>query len=176
MHRAILTLTPLLLLGLGGCASGGPVFENGEIVPERDPDESWDGDLSDGTVIDINWASSGGFGCWAGTEDVNFDGAHVIYERAQPEDVDAWVRVIPDSSVDVSLYALQAGTSGTELPPELNSAVSCETSADRETDSNPGVSEAIKITGYNPYRLIIGVAGANEAIAGAFTVELWLGE
>lgn len=179
MRAIALTLFSFFALLLIGCptdGSGNPIFQNGEEVPDRDPDETWSADLSSGVEIDLDWAT-GGMGCWPGTENVNFDGSHVHDERSQAEDTDAWVRAVPETGVDISLYLIKAGTQSTDYPPDLNSSVSCDTSYDRENDGNPGVSEAAKaLGGNNPYRLVIGVAGANGTTDGSFEVQLWLGE
>ncbi len=172
----LFSLSALLLLGCPTDGGGNPIFTNGEEVPDRDPDETWFADLDEGSIIDLDWAN-GGSGCWPATENVNFTGTHVFDERSQAENTPAWVRAVPDTGVDVSVYLIKSGTESVGYPPDLNSNVSCDSSYDRENDGNPGVSEAAKaLGGNNPYRLVIGVAGANDTTEGGFEVQLWLGE
>ena len=178
MRALILIASSSLLLLSAGCPTdggGNPIFQNGEDVPERDPDETWSGDLSEGEPIELDWAT-GGMGCFPGTESMNWDGNFVFYERSLGEDTDGWLRAIPASGVDVSLLVIKAGATSEGFPPELSSGVSCDASYDRENDGNPGVSEAVKVLGGNEYRLVIGVAGANESASGTFDMQLWLGE
>ena len=165
----------LLLAGCPTDGNGDPIFQNGADVPERAADEEWSGDLDEGSTIDLDWAT-GGLGCFPGTESVNWSGNWVFYERTLGADTDGWVRANPDPATDVSVLVIKAGASTTEFPPDLTSGVSCDTSYDRENDGNPGVSEAVKVLGGNEYRLVIGVAGANDQTSGAYDVQLWLGE
>lgn len=178
--RAIgLTALSSLALLLAGCPTdggGNPIFQNGEDVPERDPDEEWSGDLSEGEIIDLDWAT-GGLGCFPGTESTNWSGSFVWYERTLGEDTDGWIRAIPgDPTIDISVMAIKSSVDSTEFPPALTAGISCDTSYDRENNGNPGVSEAVKVLGGNEYRIVIGVAGANDTTSGAFDVQLWLGE
>lgn len=184
MRAIALTLSSALLFvgcptdgagGPGGLGDPGGVIANGDDVPDRDPDEVWSADLSDGELIELDWAT-GSFGCWPGTESVNFSGSHVLFERPLPADNDAWVRATPDADIDVSLYVIKAGLNTVGLPPDLSTSLSCDASYDRAGNSNVGVSEATKVLGNNDYRLLIGVAGANDTMSGGFDVEFWLGE
>jgi|GEM_PF-4708210 len=179
-HLTLLALSSFLALGTGCPGSGlGPLLTNGEEMPDRESDDSWTGNLSDGSVIDLDWATSGGFACYPGTETTNFTGAHVFVNDALSANVgDFFARVNPsDPTVDVSLYVLKLGVDTTEFPPDLPSAVACDTSFDRENNGNPGVSEAaVAQGGSNPYRIVVGVAGANDATSGGYEVEVWYGE
>ena len=150
---------------------------NGDDVPDRAADDTYSGDLSEGATMELSWASQADVACWAGSEDVNFSGSHVIYEFAQGADEVFYARVTPDSAdLDLSLWAIQTGTTSDATPPDLPSAVSCDSSYDAQGDSNPGASEAILLTPYNDYRVLVGVAGAGGAASGAFTLEIWHGE
>lgn len=179
---SLIAFSSLLLLATGCPPEGGglgPLLTNGEDMPERAPDITWDGNLDSGEIIDLDWASSGGFGCWPGTEDVNFTGSHVFENDALSADIgDFFVRVNPaDPSIDVSLYAIKAGVDTIEFPPDLPSAVACDSTFDRENNGNPGVSEGTVVQGgSNPYRIVVGVAGANDATSGGYDVEVWYGE
>ena len=178
---SLFAFSSLLLLTTGCPTDGGPgpLFTNGEDVPEREPDTTWDANLEDGEIIDLDWASSGGFGCWPGTEDVNFTGTHVFENEALSADVgDFFVRVNPaDPTIDVSLYAIKTGVDTTQFPPDLPSAVACDSTFDRENNGNPGVSEATVVQGgSNPYRIVVAVAGANDTTSGGYEVEVWYGE
>ncbi len=171
-----------LALATTGCPTDGgpgPLLTNGDEMPSREADVTWEANLEDGEIIDLDWASGGGFGCWPGTEDTNFTGSHVFENESLSANAgNLFVRVNPaNPTVDVSLYALKVGPDSTAFPPDLPSAVACDSSFDRENNSNPGVSEATTVLGgSNPYRVIIGVAGANDATSGGYDVEIWYGE
>lgn len=172
---SLLLLSSALLTGCPDGTGPGSLITNGAEVPDRDPDGSWDGDLSEGEAIDVQVIED--HQCAPGTESLNFSGNHVFYETDQPADEDVYVKVSPDPLVDVSLYVLEVGADSTEFPPELVSSVTCDAEYDRENDLNPGEAEAVAVIGgNNPYRLVIGVAGANGATEGGYTVEYWIGE
>ncbi len=176
-----LALSSLLLAGTGCPGDGGgpgPLLTNGEEMPTTAPDNGWSGNLSDGEVLDSNWGESP-YNCWPGTENTNWSGSIVFENDALAEDVgDYHVRVTPtDPTVDVSLVAMKVGTDTTDFPPDLASSIACDTSYDRANDSNPGYSEAVIVQGgQNPYRIIVGVAGANGTTSGAYDVEVWYGD
>jgi hypothetical protein len=154
-----------------------PLLNNGAEVPAREADETWEGDLSDGATIELDWAQETGITCWTAPENPNFTGSHVFYEREQAEGVDQFIRVTPADGQDLSLYGMRTGTDRSDFPPDMASVPTCETSFDQEYDANPGVAEAIEMTSpSNTYRTVIGVAGAADWTAGGFTVELWNGE
>ncbi|MFT7521739.1 MAG: hypothetical protein ACI9MC_003891 [Kiritimatiellia bacterium] len=147
---------------------------NGEQAPERVADSTIKADLTDGIVIDLDWAATGGMGCWSANEDLNFDGAHWFHEVSQAPLDDLMVRVTPKVDVDVSVYAIQLDDGSTNLPPDMQTAWSCEASGDYAHDSNPGVAEVLRVGGLDgTHRVIIGVAGAGGVVAGAFQVEVW---
>jgi hypothetical protein len=148
---------------------------NGVEVPERDPDESFEADLSEGSIIELDWAQDSDIACWPGTEDVNFSGNHVFRDGIWGgEEMILYIRVTPATvDLDVSLYALRLGPTDTESwPPEIYQA-GCQTSYDNQFDANPGWSEAVLIEGAATHRVVIGVAGANGETSGAFTIDVW---
>ncbi len=72
--------------------------------------------------------------------------------------------------MDVSLYAMELEGS-VQTPPDVSDCLSCEASADWTDDANPGRTEEVYLSGFNPYQVLIAVAGANHADAGEFTLE-----
>jgi len=145
---------------------------NGDEVPERAPDETWAGDLSDGATMDLDWADDSSVACFIGTENKNFSGNHVLYDRIAGPGMNVFFRVTPSPDLDVSLYAMRLGENDTSWPPDVINAP-CESSYDAQYDNNPGWSEAVELSGSGTYRIVVGVAGANGAADGAFTVDYW---
>ena len=114
--------------------------------------------------------------CFPATENVNFTGHHLFYETTQPIGTRITVLATPDKSTDISLYVIQTTLGSTQLPPNITGGggTICEASFDQASDDNPGQPEGVVIPGWeNAYRLIIGVAGANETNTGAFKLEVW---
>ncbi len=133
------------------------------------------GKLESGGKIDLAFAAKSSVACWPATENVNFSGNHVIYKTTLPAYTDMTITATPaDPKTDVSVYAyMVATTDTTSIPPNVNSATTCEAGYDQKTDNNPGKAESVKLNSLkNAYTVYIGVAGANGAAAGAFDLKV----
>ena len=100
----------------------------------------------------------------------------MFFEHTQEIGTEVTVIATPTGGLDVSLYVIQTELGTTSLPPSISggAGTTCEASFDQVNDNNPGKPEGTAIGGWeNAYRLIIGVAGANEADEGAFKVDIW---
>ena len=178
MRVAGLSVLLLLTACKDGCSDGIGSTEsennnpNNIAVPTRDPDETFAGDLSTGTEIDLDWADENPFFCWPGTENVNFTGAHVFFTRSKEGSGDYVIKATPDAGVDISLYTLEFNDE-VQTPPDVTSTTRCEASYDADGDSNPGGWESVELFGFADNAVLIGVAGANGQDSGAFTVEVW---
>ena len=131
-------------------------------------------DLSSGRSIDLDWADESDVACFPGTENLNFDGNHVFFWFAQPESSVLTVTATPESGVDSSVYVIQSANRY-EVPPDVVSAVACESGYDAQTDANPGEPDSAEVTATtNPYDILIGVAGAGGTTSGSVTLSLAL--
>jgi hypothetical protein len=139
------------------------------------------GDLSEGAQIDLDFADNSSVACWPGTENVNFQGNHVIYALDTlfgAEDGRATVdfKVTPDSAdTDVSIYAIQQHKESFVVPPETSSVVGCEAGYDAQNDSNPGEAEETPfptVTVEKAYNVLVVVAGAEGHTSGGYTLEV----
>jgi hypothetical protein len=133
------------------------------------------GKLEQGGIIDLGWAASSQVACWPATENVNFEGNHVLFRTTIPKQSEMVVTATPTSTkTDLSVYAIQLGkTDTTHVPPNLPSATSCEAGYDKKNDSNPGVAESAKLQATtNEYNVLIGVAGAKGVTAGDFKLKI----
>lgn len=133
------------------------------------------GKLESGGKIDLAFASKSSVACWPATEDVNFNGNHVIYKTTLPTYTDMTITATPsDAKTDLSVYAyMVATTDTTSIPPNVASVTSCEAGYDQKTDNNPGKAETTKLNSTNhSYTVYIGVAGANGTTAGAFDLKV----
>lgn len=178
-----------LALFLAGCDDGSvdlggdnpdgfqEIDTNEDNVPDTlgDPDETFDGDLSDGSVISIDWADDSGVYCWVSTENVNFNGAHVLYPGISKQGSgNIVIQVDPADGVDVSIYTIENLPASAETPPNVASPTRCEAAMDQADDSNPGATEVIgPLVGYADREILLGVAGVDGATSGAFTVGIW---
>jgi hypothetical protein len=133
------------------------------------------GKLQDGAKIDTSFAQNSSVACFPATENVNFNGNHVVYRTTIPSETDMTITATPsDPKLDISLYAyMVAANDTTSVPPNVPSAVTCSTGYDAKHDSNPGVAETAKLTATtHSYTVYIGVAGANGTTSGSFDLKV----
>lgn len=136
------------------------------------------GSLADGDTLDMSWSHQPETYCFNVIEaQAYFSGPVVLFALAypMPKLSTLTVTVVPESAVDVNLFAYQQGPTDYHLPPDLQSLVGCEASFDAALATNPGVAESLTLSALNDaYNVVIGVAGAAEVVTGAFTLELTL--
>jgi hypothetical protein len=135
------------------------------------------GNLKDGKIVDLGWASNSAVACFPATENDNFRGKHVFFGTQIPKQSVMKITAIPDDpTTDLSVYAYTVGsTSYDAIPPNVTSAVSCEAGYDAQHDHNPGASETVTLNAAtNPYNVVIGVAGAKGVREGGFTLKVEL--
>jgi hypothetical protein len=143
------------------------VAKSGTVVKAK-------GKLEKGAPVDLAWAAKSSVACFPATRFEHFDGNHVFFKTHLPAGSVLKIRAVPTKSdVDISLYAYSGPV---DLPPNVNSVVSCEASYGTKQMNkpyNPGEAEAVELNATtNPYDVIIGVAGARKLAAGDFTLEL----
>ena len=136
------------------------------------------GDLKDGCIIqDLSFAANSSVACFPATQNSKFTGNHVFYVTEIPKYSKMYITLIPDDkNANMSLYAYQDGTTKTVYPPELNSCVTCEAShkwdrpvkGKKQDHTRTVYLNAIN----NPYRVVIGVAGADGLVTGGFTIQI----
>lgn len=136
------------------------------------------GDLSQGTTInDLSWAANSSVACFPATQNTKFRGNHVFFVTEIPDHSVMTIKLIPnDPNTNMSLYAYQDGVGSNVYPPNLQRCVSCE--ADHKWDypkrgQTQDHTRSVKLNAIqNPYRVVIGVAGAEGVTAGDFTVQI----
>ncbi|MBK9192264.1 MAG: hypothetical protein IPM77_12570 [Crocinitomicaceae bacterium] len=140
----------------------------------------YEGDLANGTLIhDLSWASSSNVACFPSTQNSKFNGNHLFFITEIPAYSEMTIKLIPDNKEsNMSLYAYQVATTNDIMPPALTRCVTCE--SDHKWDNpkkgkNQDHTRSIYLnsTG-NPYRVVIGVAGAENLQSGTFKVEITL--
>lgn len=138
----------------------------------------YEGNIAEGTVIqDLSWAAGSSMACWPGTQHVKFTGNHVFYITELPAQSKMNIRLIPQNkNANMSLYAIQDGTTATALPPDIQRCTACE--ADHKWDypkkgKTQDHTRSVDLNSTtNAYRVVIGVAGADGLKDGAFTLEI----
>ncbi|MEM6722807.1 MAG: hypothetical protein AAF598_02155 [Bacteroidota bacterium] len=138
------------------------------------------GDLKDGNIIeDLSWAWSSSNACFPETQKQKFTGNHVLYTTDLPKYSEMEIRVIPDDpKANFSLYAYEVGAAGDlAVVPDLPRCIRCEVDhkwdrpkRGKTQDHTRVVTDILAIN--NPYRVVIGVVGAEGLLEGGFTLEV----
>jgi len=135
--------------------------------------------LSSGAIIeDLSWAWQSNNACFVAIQQKKFTGNHVLFEGVIPAYTELTATVIPkDPTQNYSIYAFQTGVDNTALPPELSSCIRCEADykwdrkwAGKTQDHTRTVKYLLALG--NPYRVVIGVVGAEGLTEGDFTLEI----
>jgi hypothetical protein len=134
--------------------------------------------LADGQALEMGWSHQPETYCFNVIEaQAYFSGPVVLFALANPMPKLSTLTVsaVPEPDVDVNLFAYQLRSTEYHLPPTLETLVGCEASFDAAVIANPGVAESLSLNALNDaYNVVIGVAGADEASVGAFTIQLEL--
>ncbi len=141
---------------------------------------SFQGNLSEGRQItDLKWAANSSVACFPTNQNQKFSGNHVFYSTTIPRRSEMFIKVIPkDKEQNFSLYAYEVGLTNDQLPPKLNSCITCE--ADHKWDykyrgKTQDHTRKVRVNAINnPNKVIIGVVGANGLTEGDFTLEIKL--
>lgn len=141
---------------------------------------AYQGNLSEGQQISsLRWASNSSVACFPATQNKKFTGNHVFYSTTIPRRSEMFIKVIPkNKSQNFSLYAYEVGLTNTQIPPNLNRCISCE--ADHKWDykrkgKTQDHTRQVRLNAINnPYKVIIGVVGAEGLNQGDFTLEIKL--
>lgn len=149
------------------------------IEPQANDTVYYTGDLAEGnTLNDLSWAWNSANACFPETQRSKFTGHHVFYTCIIPRYSELEITVIPnDPNADFSIYAYEIGENSTAMVPDLQSCIRCE--ADHRWDRpkrgkvqnhTRTVSDLLALN--SPYRVVIGVTGANGLAEGTFTLRV----
>jgi len=141
---------------------------------------SYTGNLSDGQKItDLSWAANSSVACFPATKNQKFSGNHVFYTTTIPKRSEMFIKVVPkNKQQNFSLYAYQVGLNNQQVPPNLHSCITCE--ADHKWDykrhgKTQDHTRQVRLNAINnPYKVVIGVVGAEGLTTGDFTLEITL--
>ena len=140
--------------------------------------KSYKGSLADGVKVhDLSWASRSSTACFPATQNAKFTGNHVLYVAEIPSRSSMEVTVVPsDKNANMSIYAYMDAKNSSAFPPSLSSCVSCE--AEHKWDypkrgKTQDHTRTIRLNAVNnPYRVVIGVAGAEGLDSGDFILKI----
>jgi len=137
------------------------------------------GNLKNGVIInDLSWAWSSSNACFPETQKKKFTGNHVIYVTDLPKYSKMEVTVVPDDkNANFSIYAYEIGANSNRIVPNLPSCIRCEVNhkwdypkKGKTQDHTRTVKDLIAIN--NPYKVVIGVVGANGLKTGGYTLKI----
>lgn len=141
---------------------------------------SYTGNLDEGEPIgDLSWAWQSSVACFPEIRKEHFTGSHVFFSGVIPPRTEIIIRLIPDDpNANLSLYGYLTGVDNEVLPPDLIQCIRCEAShhLDRQVAGRPdrGNTRVLQqmLAIQRPYRVTIGVAGAQGLNSGGFTLEI----
>ena len=151
------------------------------IACEKGKVLSYEGNLNKGVQIhDLSWAWNSSVACFPETQKKKFTGNHVIYVTEIPRYSKMEVTIEPkDVNANLSLYVYEIGTNSNAIVPNLPSCVSCEVDhkwdrphKGKTQDHTRSVSNITAIN--NPYKVVIGVVGADGLKEGDYTLKVKL--
>ena len=138
-----------------------------QLVELEDGAASFTGDLSEGSCVNLGFASNSSVACFPATMDSYFDGNNVFYAIKDPipAGLAVDISVTATGGEDIAFYAYAIGTNSFYVPPYVPNTVACEYQhRDRAGDS-------VHFENVNhPYNYFIAVAG--EGTSGGFQVNL----
>ncbi|MCH2020977.1 MAG: hypothetical protein MK207_00750 [Saprospiraceae bacterium] len=160
-----------------------PMFNQAKIkvfkaASEPNKTKYYKGDLSDGVQVhDLSWASSSSNACFPSTQNSKFTGNHIMYVTHIPEYSEMDITLVPDDpNADMSIYAFETAETSNSMVPNLVSCITCE--ADYKWDyprngESQDHSRSVHLNAIkNPYRVVIGVAGADGLTNGSFILKI----
>lgn len=139
---------------------------------------SYKGDLKDGVKInDLSWASKSSVACFPATQNSKFTGNHIIFTTEIPANSVMDITVVPDDlNANMSIYAYQVGLTNTAMVPELSSCMACEAEHKWDYPKKGKTQDHTRTVSLNtlnnPYKVVIGVAGADGLTTGSFTLKI----
>lgn len=149
------------------------------IKTEKNKITSISGNLSNGIKMkDLSWAWRSSVACFPETQKPKFTGNHVLYSTNLPPYSEMIITVIPkNKNHNFSIYAYTIGPNNSYIVPNLPSCVSCEAEhkwdrpkVNRTQDHTRTLAKLIAIR--NPYKVIIGVVGAEGLDKGKFDLKI----
>jgi hypothetical protein len=148
-------------------------FEQGKEI-------SYKANLNEGKLLDdLSWAWNSNNACFPKTQKHKFTGKHVLFTGIIPAYSDVEIIIIPTNKKDnLSIYAYQIQPNEDFVVPNLPHCITCE--ADHKWDyqkrNRPKQKHIRRIDNIislsNSYRIVIGVAGADNLEESEFIIVI----
>ena len=138
------------------------------------------GSLKNGVILkSLAWAWMSSNACFPGTQATKFTGNHVLYVTELPPHSIMTITLKPkNDSTNLSLYGYQIGREKVILPEDLQYCVTCEADHERQYLRRGETRTSTRTMRFNAignsYKVVVGVAGANNLTEGDFTLEITL--
>lgn len=153
-------------------------FQTVELIPNKSV--TVEGSLKNGKIMEsLGWASRSSTACFPATQNLKFNGNHVLFVTNMPPHSILKITVKPKKSgVNLSIYGYQLANNQIILPKDLERCTSCE--AEHKWDypkrgKTQDDSRTISLNSIgNPYSIVVGITGANGLTEGDFTLEFSL--
>lgn len=154
------------------------VYKTSAIKVEKGKTLTFNGDLKEGQKVqDLSWAANSSVACFPSTQNSKFTGNHVFFETEIPIKSIMKIKLIPDDvNANMSIYAYTVAPDNDVMVPNLTGCVQCESEHkwDRaKKGKTQDHTRTIRLNATtNPYRVVIGVAGAEGLTSGKFSLEI----
>ena len=135
-------------------------------------------DLSGGVKLnDLSWASKSSVACFPATQNHKFTGNHIIFITEIPAHSVMDITLVPDDkNKNMSLYAYMVGTNNNAMVPNLSSCITCEADYNWDYPKSGKTQDHTRFVHLNainnPYKVVIGVAGADGLKDGGFILKI----
>ena len=136
------------------------------------------GNLNNGSIMPLEWATNSSVACFPSTRFNEFRGNHILYRITLPAASEIDITVTPTNKKDrINVYALRFGEDNLSAPPEVSSAISCEAGYTIYT-GQPNYKIANKpksvslMSIQKSYTIVIGVAGAIDTMEGDYELGI----
>ena len=180
MKKISLLAMLVLVIGLSISASAQNNMTVNTIEVVGNKTSTVEGSLKDGVKLkSLEWAWMSSNACFPATQGTKFTGNHVLYVAELPPRSIMTVTVKPkNDGTNLSLYGYQIGVEKVVLPEDLQYCVTCEADHEkqylRRGETRTGTRTMRFNSIGNSYKVVIGVAGANELTEGNYTLEITL--
>lgn len=168
------TLSIKLIGGESNVKEQETVIVKNAHAPEKGNTATYTNDIKNGVLIhDLSWAWNSSNACFPGTQKESYEGKHILFQTEMNSYSTMTVTLIPKNKKDeLSLYGYQIGKTSNYTVPNLPSCVSCEAdnNASGRAKDNKRTIKFMAIR--NPYKVIIGVAGAKGITEGDFDIKI----
>jgi len=149
------------------------------IKSEKGKTVTVSGKLENGVAMaSLDWAWKSSMACFPATQQDQYKAKHVLFTADLPTRSEMYITVIPkDPTVKMSGYAYAVAPNKVVLPPDVQSAVSCEAEATWDRPKRGKTQDHTRVLPrvtaiQNPYTVVIGVTAPANVTAADFDLKV----